>query len=284
MTISRYTEYVIGINPDGYNIVANCDPTKIEDRSIPIYFKRFVLSKYYDFPQKYNVVANTISSNEWCLSLLGVHKKYVAVSIVELGMNLNYEEQLYWRSFNISPPDVKHWSQILEDGIFKERFLQFNSNWEDKYGWPLFIPLEEKDEHYFLSLRVPLSDEQSEFDYQVLSLTKIFIDSINERKLNEVTLKDEHGKRGIALLEQFLKQEQFSEIDTHINFLKGIYWLRSSGVGHLKGLSYEEAKKYFEIEKQSLTDTVIFIFNKLNSFLNALESKFLGAVEGTADL
>lgn len=275
----RYIEYITGTDSDGNDIVVNCDPTKIEDKSIPIFFKRMVLSKYYDFPQKYNVEANTIYSKEWSLSLLGIHKKYVSVSIFQLGMNLSYEEQLYWRSFNTSPPDVKHWSLLMEDGLFKKRFLEFNSNWENKFGWPLFISLKDKDEHYFSSLRIPLSDGQSEFDQQILSLTKLFIDSINEKKLSELILGVEKGKRGIALLEQFLNQEQLTEIHTHISMLKGIYWLRSSGVGHLKGQSYEEAKKHFEIGKVSLTDSVIFIFNKLISFIDAMESKFLGVVK-----
>jgi len=45
----------------------------------------------------------------------------------------------------------------------------------------LFKPLAEEDGHYFKTLRVPLTKEQKEFDEQVLALTKIFIDSLNEK-------------------------------------------------------------------------------------------------------
>ena len=47
-------------------------------------------------------------------------------------------------------------------------------------------PLSDADRHYAVALRIPLIDEQSHFDEQVLALAKIIIDSINESKLNSL--------------------------------------------------------------------------------------------------
>ena len=44
-------------------------------------------------------------------------------------------------------------------------------------------PLREGDLHHLSGLRVPANNEQREFDELTLSLTKILIDSINEKSL-----------------------------------------------------------------------------------------------------
>jgi hypothetical protein len=43
-----------------------------------------------------------------------------------------------------------------------------------------------KDKHNFDSLRIPLGDNQLEFDQQVIALTKIIIDSLNEAEIEKL--------------------------------------------------------------------------------------------------
>ena len=36
----------------------------------------------------------------------------------------------------------------MEDHIFKGKFERFQESWNKKFGWDLFLPLAENDEHY----------------------------------------------------------------------------------------------------------------------------------------
>ena len=67
--------------------------------------------------------------------------------------------------------------------IFNKKFQAFNEHWEKKFGWDFFRRLTGKDEYSLKILRVPLTNDQREFDEQILTLTKIFIDSLNEKEL-----------------------------------------------------------------------------------------------------
>ena len=48
---------------------------------------------------------------------------------------------------------------------------------------PLFLPLTEQDTYNFETLRVPVNNSIAEMDMLVLSLVKILIDSLNEKKI-----------------------------------------------------------------------------------------------------
>jgi hypothetical protein len=279
MSNKKYALFVVGINNEGYDVFASCSPAEVEaEENRPVFFRRMVLGKYYDSVQSYKLEARKIISNAgWTLPILGMQKNYIAIPLVELGLKLKYEEQLYWKSFNIAPPDTidEKWKQPLADEYFKDEFVQFNLAWNKKFEWLFFKPLENGDEHYFTSFRIPLSEDQSEFDHQILSLVKFFIDSMNEKKISEVVVGTEKGTRGITLLKEFLEQNLFPNVLRYIHFLRAIYWLRSSGVGHLKGDSYEEAKRNLNMEKQSRTDTFIMILEQLTLFIQALKKHFI---------
>ena len=51
----------------------------------------------------------------------------------------------------------------------------------------VFNRLEPEDEHFLTCLRVPLSDDQAEFDAQVLALTKVLVDSLMKRNWSVVS-------------------------------------------------------------------------------------------------
>lgn len=60
-------------------------------------------------------------------------------------------------------------------------FESFQQRWQEVFGWQLFLPLADEDLHFYTALRVPLTDDQAEFDSQILALTKVLVDSINEK-------------------------------------------------------------------------------------------------------
>ena len=91
------------------------------------------------------------------------------------------------------------------DLIFKGAFERFQSEWFERFGWYLFLPLTNSDLHCFNTLHCLTKNEQSEFDSQVLSLVKITIDSINVKGVKAVMPCDESGS--IKLFSAFLKSK-----------------------------------------------------------------------------
>lgn len=242
---TNFVNFIIGIDQEGDELFATSNPKMCNpDEGVIVFFRRDVMHKYYYSPNQYSVSEDRITSQiGWSLPLVDFQKNYVAVFLYEIGLNLAYEEQMYWRSFNIEPvSETSGRSKYpMADWVFKRRFDEFNTSWARKYGWSFFKPLEAGDLHYWKGLHIPLNEDQSEFDHQILSVVKIFIDSLDEKNISGMLGEGAKGFRGIALLEKMLEESGLPDVQEHTHFLKGVYWLRSSGVGHLKGANFEEA-------------------------------------------
>lgn len=207
------------------------------------------------------------------------------VFLGDLG-HLSYKEQLYWKGFNVATKGkISHtaWDRGIEakfadpersDLLFKQKYHVFSEGWEKKFGWRLFRPLDKGDEHHFKTLRIPLTNEQKEFDEQVLSLVKIFIDSLNEKELEKGLTISKENPKGIDKLEGFLKAKGlvFSEM---IKFLRNLQDLRSTGVAHLKGSKYEKVRQEFSIGQKKLSQVFDDILANCIRTLNTLETHFI---------
>ncbi len=89
-----------------------------------------------------------------------------------------------------------------------------------KFSWYLFKPLRSADTHYFSSLRIPLSDNALEFEHQVIALSKITIESINEKEIEKDLKTSVKKLRGINKLEAFLNEKRVKKLSKYIEFLK----------------------------------------------------------------
>jgi hypothetical protein len=118
----------------------------------------------------------------------------------------------------------------------------------------LLLPLGADDEHHFQCVRIPATDEQRDFDELVLGLTKILIDSLNEKHLNKlIPAKQQANLRGsIARLESALISCGVEGAADHVSFLRKLQNLRSSSAAHRKGSNYRKIANDFGIESQSL--------------------------------
>ena len=99
----------------------------------------------------------------------------------------------------------------------------------------------------FDSLRIPLNEEQLEFDTQIQYLTKIFIDSIDINKIKK-TFSTSYKKdsKTIDILDQCLKARNL-KVNPMIEFLKKLQKLRSKGPAHIEtDEEYTKALNYFK--------------------------------------
>lgn len=295
----KYEDFIYKVDKDGEDVFFTCNPKELANNFganpdaphylTPILFNREVLEKYYAKSSLYSVEDGKIfAKGLWSLRVDNHNPDYVIVYLGDLGRDIHYPEQKHWKNFNIAPDGklskVKFerdfegkWTDAeISDLKFKAIFRRFNELWYKKYGWKLFLNLSEKDQHHFVSLRIPLNKEQSEFDSQISSLVKIIIDSLNEKEIIKLTKSDTEGISGsISKLELFLKDRKVQNHDKHIKFLRNLQDLRSTGVAHRKGKKYKKVSKYFVIADKNLSEVFDQILGDVISFLEFMKSEFL---------
>ncbi|MGL5901522.1 MAG: hypothetical protein ACRCZO_02465 [Cetobacterium sp.] len=292
----NYYNFIIGLDKDGKEIEHTCDPSKLgnfqfnnikPDFLTPVFFKKEVLSKYYH-NDNIEISDNLIRSLDWLLKMDNQRDNLVSVYLGDLA-ELPYNEQLYWRSFNIISDegisktsfarDFKaEWaSPEALDLLFKSKYNDINKKWLDKFGWELFKELHEEDKHNFDDLRIPVNESQSEYDQQVLSLVKVLIDSLNEKEIGNF-LKSYNilGVNGsISKFQEFLKLNlnNLSEEELLVNIinLRKLQSLRSTGTGHRKGSNYEKSKKDLGIDDRNYQENFKILLKNTLNFLDFLE-------------
>ncbi|MEF3099706.1 hypothetical protein QFJ66_10285 [Raoultella terrigena] len=249
----------------------------------PIFFRKEVMQKYYN-SSDYRITDGYLYRNgAWGLRFDNNSPNHVSVFLGDLGRDLPEKEQIYWKSFNLIPEERKISRTNFERSFlgnffdaenpehkFKQEFKCLQDYWSNNYGWSLFLPLTQKDEHFFNSLRSMLTKEQSEFDAQILALTKVTIDSINVKSLREYLEVTDSNIKSIGLIEILLTELQSDNLAEQIGLLRGIQSVRSTGVAHRKGTDYEKVISRlnidhddFQTEFDQLLLNMAFLFKEI---------------------
>lgn len=300
----KYITFLIDKDKMGHDIEFTCDPSKLANYFganpdapnylTPVFFKKDVLKKYYDNHDKFEVGDSVIRCDYWYLKMDNDCKDYVNVFLGDLGTCLPLHEQQYWRSYNIYIENGK-----ISPTRFKRSFLgqfadscnpavllsqkteRFLEKWFEKYNWQLILNLNERDKYNFTGLRIPLNDNQKEFD-EVISLTaKIFVDSLNLKGLKEKisqkklsSLDEKQLGQSLFLFEVFLKENSFDNAENLCQLLRDIQIIRSTGVAHRKGSKYEKAIKRIGIREGQLADSVSSMYQQLIFYIDELTKHF----------
>jgi len=185
--------FIIGYNDDGSEKLVPCHSEEHKFFT-PVFFKKEVLNKYYDHPEKYKVDGFHISSSFITLKMDNNHEDYVMVFLNDLKM-LPQREQLHWKHHNIAPQPgmglsgayydtmvLGNWARDSDsaDVRFKAKYLTFNKKWFDKFGWHFYKEQVGADQKHFHALHVPSENSVTSFSDQLLILVKLTIDSLNE--------------------------------------------------------------------------------------------------------
>jgi len=299
----QYIDFIVGADDNGKEILFTCNEAELSNYFganpgaphylTPVCFRKEVLNKYYSQPEKYTVSDGYLSCGAlWSLYIDNNHPEAVMVFLGDLG-RLSHTEQMYWRGFNLPSGNMSRvafkrsilgqfTAPQIADLYFKQKFLAFNEYWKKKFGWELFRPLTGKDEYAFKILRVPLTNDQREFDEQIATLTKVFIDSLNEKELSKGIANKENAK-GLDKFETWLQSQHFCS-DPMMQFLRKLQALRSASTAHRKGDNYEKLKPFFEMDKRELTDVLKDILIKCVWTLRTLEKYFLPNIPTEEDV
>jgi hypothetical protein len=291
--IKNHQEFIIGGDADNAEMFT-CNPDLLANYfganpsaplyQTPVFFRKSVMKKYYD-SSEYEICDGQLSRpGAWSLRLDNNAQTHVTVMLGDLGKDLPENEQLYWKSFNTTPEEKKISNTSFQRNIlgnffsaenpeheFKSVFAKLRASWTERYGWPLFLPLVENDQHYFHSIRSMLSDEQSEFDTLILALTKTTIDSINVKGLRGFLESGDSETKSILLMEALLNKIGIAGVLNHVKLLRGIQSVRSTGVAHRKGTEYEKAIERLNIDSNNFQAEFDLILKGMISFLEDLE-------------
>ena len=295
----KYVEFIVDVDDNGDEVYHTCDPYKLDDhpgvnsdiawKLTLVHFRKQVLDKYYNEPNKYNVSDSMVSCGLWSMKIDNHHSSdKVCVFLDHLGIHLPYAEQLHWQAHNIPPEggmSETFYRRMVRgeransdqpDILFKQNYEQLQKACDECLGWQLLKPLGSEDEYRFQRLRVPVNDEQCHFDDLVQDLQTILIESINVKELKrrlpateKVNLK---GKRSIEILAEVLSFHSVENANHRVSFLQKLQALRSKSSGHRKGSGYKKIANYFGVNSLGHREAFVEILKQALDTINFLTS------------
>ena len=295
----RVVTFIIGVDGDGNAIEHTSDPDMLANYFganpgaphylTPVYFRREVLAKYFAEPERYSVSDGRLS----CLSLWSCQidndlNSHVVVFLGDLGRDLPYDERLHWRQFNVPPEGgvsetnfrrsflAQFADAKAPDLTFRREYVDIMRDWEKAHGWPLFLAPSLGDMHLLDTVRVPVTNSQAELDEQVGHLTKLLVDSLNEKELAIRAGALEAGAKGIAKFAGFLETTHFPEGQSVVQLLRDLQTLRSTGSAHRKGSAYEKIVAKLGVDPRRKPDAVRRFLEEATVALRALRLHYCG--------
>lgn len=283
-------DYIVDIDlNNGNSILENCCKSEIiSDKEkynffTPVFFKREVLLKYYSNPNRYSVEDNSIYfQGSWRMNIDNNLDDCVCVYLGDLRV-LPYEEQLYWKSYNIKPKEDISLRKFkldflsiysdpeIEDLKFKNNYKQLNVDWKKNFGFKIFSELHFDDIHCFKSIRIPLNNDVAELDNLILNLAKLMIDYLNVKEINSRILKQDRSLNSIDKLDIFLNNIDSHKAQEITMFLKNLQKLRSTGSAHRKSDDYRKILEKMGINNKTEKDSFKFILQSALKTIKALK-------------
>ncbi|MEJ7631721.1 MAG: hypothetical protein WKF28_04390 [Rubrobacteraceae bacterium] len=258
-----FPDFVIGYDDEGEEVRYSCNPDALANYFganpdaphylTPVFFKREVLQKYYNNPEKYSVEDGHLRcSGLWGLRMDNDSPEHVVVFLGDLGRDLPKSERDYWRSHNVAPNGsmsqtgtrrafLGEWAEAQSPDLkFRHLYRQFVAGWREQEGWALFREPIGSDTNLLQQLRIPLSESQTEFEDSIGILAKLLCDGLNDKEIQWRLPSRIEGEKSISKLERWLRQEEYENVDRDIKLLRDIQTLRSTATAHRKSSKYEQ--------------------------------------------
>ena len=290
-------EFIISVDQNGNEVECTSNPNELGNHFganpgsphylTPVCFRREVLSKYFSEPERYSVLDGQLMClGLWSCRIDNDLASHVVVWLGDLGRDLPYQEKLHWRQFNVPPEGgvsktyfrrnilAEFTDPEAPDLVFRHEYSDLMTEWEEMHGWSLFLHPSSGDAHLLNTIRVPVTNSQPEFDEQVSHLTKLLVDSLNEKELKSKATGLKNGSKGIRKLAGFLEATQFPQRQELVQFLKNLQALRSTGSAHRKGSGYNRIIEKLGIQLSRKPDATRRLLGKAAMLLQALRRHY----------
>lgn len=276
-------QFIAGIDSNGNNVMLSPTAEINENDLCPIFFRKQVLNKYLHDVDKYKVKDGyLVCCSLWRMRYDQNHLSHVIVFLKDLE-DLPYYEQKHWVQYNVLPEGsisntyyLRHivgtYADVTEPSIvFKKTYERFCQYWRRDHGWDFFKSLSGFDDSLLNSIHVPTNEVHQNFDNQIIILTKLIIDSLNEKKFAENASELRDGAKGIDKLEGYLKETGFTSTDKVVAHFRKVQKLRSAGAAHRKGKKYERIAKCFGINNKKLSAIYSDLLVTTTKFLDEIQ-------------
>lgn len=299
----EFEEFIIGHTRIGEKIISTCDPGQLNDLFVhnkkynylqPVFFDHSVLKKYYDKPELYSVTDTYIEKKGcWLIRYNQSDTKgIISLYLGDLGRDLPYSEQKYWRHYNRYADAsicetgkrrdlLGEWVETTDTvTVFKEEYEKLQALWFQKFNWYLFRPLPKQNLYCYETLHLPVTESRDEFNQMILSIAKITIDSVDEGKINNL-IKDEiaaneDGKKiagSINRLEILFKKYNLPDYESHVSFFRKVQDIRSTGAAHSGNeKNYSKAAEKIGLTDNNYYEVIKDILERFQTFFQWLES------------
>ena len=291
-----YESFIIGTDDDGQNFEHACDPEQLSNffgknkgaphYLTPVFFRRDVLTRYFASPSKYKIHDGRLQcASLWSVKIDNNHPDLVVVMLGDLGRDLPEGERLHWKAHNVAPDgagisEVNYRRNVLgewtdadaSDLVFKAAYERLHDCWEARFGWRLFKPLHQADEHCLSALRRLTGEEQAEFDEQIKNLTKLIVDPLNVKAIQAQLPTRVENEASIAKLTRWLTQESAPGAADHVDYLRALQAVRSKGSAHGKSSDYEKLWKKLGYEGRALSEVLDEILENGTAMLDKLRT------------
>ena len=264
-----YEKYAYKVGDDGSNIEKSCDQESAESKGsflIPIFFNKDVLDRYHNRPRFYKVKDGVINCLDlWSIPFGENDEELVHVWLGDLG-RIPYQEQIHWKAHNVvsggklNKNFVKQ--QLLGEFTAQDdpcaRLLdlkvQVNETFEKKFNFKLFQDLSETQNYILYTFHTLTSDEEIAFNDQILTMAKLFVDTINNDGLKKNTNwkpSNSQENRSLYFLEHFLIENLNKHHETKkiVSAFRMIQSLRSTAGAHLSGFNYKMELQRYNLDK-----------------------------------
>lgn len=232
------------------------------------------MSKYHN-SHVYAVRNKTVCHLDFWSIEFGESGDLIYALLGDLG-RIPYEEQIHWKAHNVRR------EPYLDENFERRQLLgkfadsrsgcdallelrsKTNEGFERRFGFKLFndLPPGNEEPHD------PASDEEREFDEQVLNMAKTFVDCINKAGL-ERGMQETSGK-SIQVLQEFLTKSECGRAAEIAGAFRMVQGLRSAGAAHLKGQEYQKQLRRFGLENKEPLDRFGAVVAELDKQLQNL--------------
>jgi sulfur relay (sulfurtransferase) DsrC/TusE family protein len=293
----QFESFIIGTDDDGNPIAHTCDPKALANNFganagapsylTPVFFERNVLDKYYGDSDRYRVEDGYLrETSTWGLRMDNALEDRVAVFLGDLGSDIPYREQQYWKSFNVPPSGTMSKTAIRRSFLgqfaaservehrFVNAYKRLTDAWAEEYGWPLYKELHEGDAHIINSIHVPTNPSFGQFDDQIVRLAKLVVDSLNEESIVLATGSRGKSEKGIAKLQRLLDEKGIS--DTLCAELARVQGARTRSAAHRKGSDFNlpvllDGNADLPTLFNDLLERLIVAFDQLSTAIGVVE-------------
>ena len=289
---NKYESFVVGINEHGEDIEISCNQTRGQPSLFltHIYFKKELLLEYYRRPEKY-----TINEGEYisCNSRWGIPyceiNGLIQVYLGDLG-GIPYKEQKLWKRYEfVMYKQIMTVDRYERDKLakfaspnhpvyqLKTIYREINEFFFNKYSQKLFFAKNELDAYNIKKIHLLITDQTSEYDEILNSISKSFIEQINVNLIKNIVPRDYHPKEKKRTLKWLESLGTFWKIENWSNRMSVLYalWdIRSYCIEHGRGENCLKLLKRHKLDKMSNSEIIEYFITDIWKLCSILRTKF----------